>query len=58
MFYFTAIDVNNPNKMSEGIVGMPSILLGLMRNLRGFPGFFVALLMRNAYFRLEEVNHS
>ena len=51
-------DMNNPNKISQGIVDMPSILLGLTRNLGGFPAFFVAPLMRNAYFSLENASYS
>ena len=37
---------------------MPFILLGLMRNLGGFPAFFVAPLMRNAYVSLEKASYS
>ena len=51
-------DMNNPNKISQGIVDMPSILLGLTRNLGGFPAFFMGPLMRNAYFSLENASYS
>ena len=37
---------------------MPFILLGLTRNLGGFPTFFVAPLMRNAYLSLEKASYS
>ena len=38
--------------------GLALELLGLTRNLGGFPAFFMGPLMRNAYFSLENASYS